>query len=105
MAEKRFKLVRIFDKRTYNGKTYRDLIVEEIDEMVQYPNQLALTLKDDNAINFNLKVGDEVKFLYSTSVYVNTFTGSDGKECFEPKQRNNCWNIKKVEKEDVLPFG
>lgn len=110
--EKRFKLVKVFKPENGNGEHgewhRQEIVVEEIDETVQYPNQLLLRLTGERAKNFNLKEGDEVEFLYSSRVRIFKSKKGTPDEHDAGMQENSCWKISKVsstgEDTDKLPF-
>ena len=104
MVEKKFKLVKVFEPETGTGEHgawhRQEIIVEEIDESVQYPNQLLLRLSGEKAKNFNLQEGDEVEFKYSSRV--RTFKSKKGTpdEREAGMQENSCWKIEKAKQKE-----
>ena len=104
-----YKIIKIFEPETGEG-TYgpwksQDVIVEEIDDTVQYPNQILLRLSGKAAENFNLQVGDEVTFMYSTRVSVFTVKKDTPDEKEMGRMECKCWKIEKVKPSDNLPFS
>jgi len=106
----RFKIIKIFapesGEGTFGPWKSQDVIVEEIDESVQYPNQILLRLTGKAAESFNLQVGDEVTFKYSTRVSVFTVKKDTPEEKEMGRMECKCWKIEKASPAQVetLPF-
>lgn len=98
---KDFKIIKIFDIETGNGEfgewVSREIVVEEIDDSVENPNQILLRMKGDVARNFNLAVGDIVEFAYATRVHTFTVKKGTPEEKVRASMECRCWKITKKE--------
>lgn len=102
-----FKIVKIFPEEegtgAYGPWKSREVVVEEMNDAVQYPNQILLKLKGKTAEGFDLQEGDQVEFLYASRVSIYKVDKDTPDEKERGRMECMCWKIEKKEK-DVLPF-
>ena len=72
----------------------REVVLEEIDERIQYPNQYVVRFSGDRVNQLDsIKEGDTVTCHWSSRV--REFNTRDGREV--AVQENNGWGVRKIE--------
>ena len=73
----------------------REVVLEEIDERIQYPNQYVVRFSGDRVNQLDsIKEGDTVTCHWSSRV--REFHTRDGREV--AVQENNGWGVRKIER-------